>query len=248
MTDQERYIEKVQKLLRKAESTTPEEAEALVEKAQELMTAHAINEAMLAHRRQEPSDRVGRERIELTGHYAKAESAILSAVARANNCRVAFSPTMKRDLEHIWINGFTRDVARTGMLFSSLLIQAHGAMWTWWKEEREVNPPVSRRDGYYSRRAFLFGFGVAVNRRLDAARVRVEEVLADEDTSVALVVRDRRTQVKDWVDSTYGHLTTHRVGASVLPGGAAGAGREAGERADIGMSDRVKGGGGELPA
>ena len=44
MTDlQEKYAEKIAKLLAKAESTTPAEAELLLEKAQSLMSQYAVD-------------------------------------------------------------------------------------------------------------------------------------------------------------------------------------------------------------
>src|SRR5437868_13324419 len=44
---QDKWADKIAALLRKAESTTPEEAELLMAKAQELMAKYAIDEAML---------------------------------------------------------------------------------------------------------------------------------------------------------------------------------------------------------
>jgi hypothetical protein len=80
-------LERVRKLLAKAESTSFEpEALVLFAKAQQLMQAHAITQAMLAKER-------GSDRkpivfsVTIPAPYAREKAALLHQVARANRCR-----------------------------------------------------------------------------------------------------------------------------------------------------------------
>src|SRR3546814_13183034 len=76
-------------MLAKAESTQfPAEAEALLAKAQELMSRHAIDEAMLQSAGRAASDAVTTTVVVTTAHYAGAKASLLGAIAAANHCRV----------------------------------------------------------------------------------------------------------------------------------------------------------------
>ena len=76
-------------MLAKAESTDfPDEAEALLAKAQELMARHAIDDAMLARAGRRASDTVDTRTILVEAPYATAKASLLGAVAQANGCRV----------------------------------------------------------------------------------------------------------------------------------------------------------------
>src|SRR4026208_2027649 len=100
MSKQEKYAEKIAALLRKAESTTPEEAELLVEKAQQLMTQYAISEAMLDAARGVERDEIDQTPIKMTGVFREAIGELLWAIAASNNCRAVHMPDMKmRDEE-----------------------------------------------------------------------------------------------------------------------------------------------------
>ena len=86
----EHYADKIAKLLAKAESTTPEEAESLVAKAQELMTAYAVSEAMIDSVRGIERDEIGQD--EYVGIFRAAVADIGRAVARANGWRPKDTP------------------------------------------------------------------------------------------------------------------------------------------------------------
>src|SRR4051794_139851 len=91
MEGSERYAEKIAKLLAKAESTTPEEAELLIGKAQQLMTEYAISEAMIDAARGVSVDEIEQCRFAYGGFLRKDLGEIAWAVLRANDCKGVYS-------------------------------------------------------------------------------------------------------------------------------------------------------------
>src|SRR5512134_846180 len=85
MTTQEAWADKISKLLRKAETTTPEEAEALYAKAQELMAKYAIDEAMLRRAGELSTDEILEEEFVITGIYRFPLSHLCAYVIRNND-------------------------------------------------------------------------------------------------------------------------------------------------------------------
>src|SRR3546814_6950063 len=82
-------LRRVQAMLAKAESTQfPAEAEALLAKAQELMSRHAIDEAMLQSAGRAASDAVTTTAVVTTAPYAGAQASLLGAIAAAHQPRV----------------------------------------------------------------------------------------------------------------------------------------------------------------
>ena len=111
-------------LLAKAESTSfPEEAEALTAKAQELMSRHAVDRALVDAAAAGATSAVGR-RLGLDDPYAGAKSLLLSEVAEANGCRSVWS----KDLGFATVFGQEADIDSVELLFTSLLGQATAAM------------------------------------------------------------------------------------------------------------------------
>ena len=111
-----RVLHRVRGLLAKAESTTfPDEAEALTAKAQQLMTRHAIDRAMI-----EPDGGPGAapssRRLGIDDPYASAKSHLLHHVAAASNCRVVFS----KDLGFSTVFGFDSELDAVELLFTSV--------------------------------------------------------------------------------------------------------------------------------
>jgi hypothetical protein len=110
---------KIRALLSKAEATTfSEEADAFTEKAQDLMTRYAIDEALLddadGHRE------VDTIRIHVENPYAQAKAQLLSTVGAVNRVRVIW------DDHHGMATavGMAIDLQLVEMLFTSLLVQA----------------------------------------------------------------------------------------------------------------------------
>jgi hypothetical protein len=271
MTEQEKYAGKIAKLLAKAESTTPEEAEACIAKAQELMTAYAISEALVDKARGVERDEIGQREFPFVGIYRMATVNIAYGVLAANNCKSVYQENRGGWPETVTVDGkdymdstivvgtgFQSDLERGSLLISSLMVQAVRDLKAWERSESSLGW-VGRSAAYKMKRQFLFSWAATVRARLMEAKRAGEKtaaaeeakrarVAADEATeSVALVLRDRKDRVEDWFDKRYGKSlrTVHRNYSS---GGwsAADAGRAAGSRADIGQPGL--GGRGALPA
>jgi cytosine/adenosine deaminase-related metal-dependent hydrolase len=93
MTSNNPLLERVRKLLAKAEaqSVTPAEAEALTAKAAELMARYGIDRALLAAQRPEtdhPADR----KVDVDNPWARVQAHLLCGLASAMRCRCVILP------------------------------------------------------------------------------------------------------------------------------------------------------------
>ena len=88
----DRALRRIRGLLAKAESTEfPDEAEALTAKAQELMTRHAVDAALLdGGPTSSGSAAVGTRRVHVQDPYVRAKMQLLAAVAEANDVRLVW--------------------------------------------------------------------------------------------------------------------------------------------------------------
>lgn len=208
----QRVLARVRALLAKAESTEfDEEAEALTAKAQELITRHAIADALLhsAGHTAEPSIR----RVPVDRPYPDAKAALLAAVAAANRCRAVHTP----DLGWLTLFGYDVDLDAVELLGASLLAQATGAM--------ARQGPRRAHDGRSTtrsfRRAFLFGFAARIGERLrEAADREVRDEAEHARLLPVLAARDAR--VDDAVTASYGHLERRATSISNATGWTAG--------------------------
>lgn len=222
-----RLLATVRALLAKAESTTfPEEADALTAKAQQLMSRHAIDAAMVddgAGRRVEPDHR----RLVIDPPYASAKLTVLGGVAGANRCQVVFSD--QDDRAHLF--GFPVDLDVVEVLYTSLLLQATAAM--------TVAGPQKDRSGRTRtrsfRHAFLLAFAARVAERLEEASIRsVNDADADHRGALVPVLARRQAAVDGELRRAFPHLRTRRLSVSSPEGVAAG--RTAADRADLGSA------------
>jgi hypothetical protein len=222
----DRVLRRIRGLLAKAESTEfAEEAEALTAKAQELMTRHALDAALLEVG---PSvaggPAVATRRVHVREPYVRAKMQLLAAVAEAN------------DVQTVWYQGLgianlvgvRADVAAVELLFTSLLLQAAQAMTV-------AERPLGRESTSRSfRRSFLLGYGNRIGERLQAARQRATaEAAADHGVDLLPVLRSRQAAVEERVSELFPRVRSTRSRASVDAGGWY-AGREAADRADVG--------------
>lgn len=247
-TVQAKYADRIAKLLRKAESTTPEEAEALVAKAQALMTQYAIDEIMLAQvQGRQLQDEIVEETIQYTGIFMTVILDVGFTIARFNDCRGFFSKHdyAKPKRVDLHVIGYKSDVERVRLLDASLQIQCSRALTEWRRTSSEAL--FSKMESFKQRRQFIVGFNQGLSSQLAAARragleaaaqteAQRSKVAADVATqSVALVLRDRKSQVDDWYDRTYGR-SLRKVSRRYSSGGASAhsAGVAAGRSADTG--------------
>lgn len=116
-------VRRVRKLLAKAESTSfDEEADSLTAKAHELMTKHAIDQAVLQDA--EPGDVPCMIRVPIDAPYADAKSFLLQTVAAGHRCRSIFLTGL--DLSSVV--GHAGDLRAVELIFTSLLVQAQHAL------------------------------------------------------------------------------------------------------------------------
>jgi hypothetical protein len=233
-------LEKIRALLDKAESTAkefPAEAEALTNKAMELMERYRIDEAMIADAR--PAQDRGKI-IETmifagAGPYVNARIRLACNIAESHSVRVVL--TKDCDGKMIHLIGYETDVELTEMLYTSLLVQATGSM-----NSSEVN--AAKPDYVHAtafRRSFLLAFGDAIGYRLREASRVASITTQDTGRSVALVLADRKTAVDENVLLRYGKLRTARPTAAASSSAGTLAGFQAAQKADLGTNRRVNG-------
>ncbi|WP_137160472.1 DUF2786 domain-containing protein [Blastococcus sp. CCUG 61487] len=220
----DRALRRIRGLLAKAESTEfAEEAEALTAKAQELMTRHAVDVALLAPDAP-PAGDVATRRVHVGDPYVRAKMQVLAAVAEANDVRLVWY----QGIGIANLVGARADLDAVELLFTSLLLQVAQAL-----------AAAERRDGRRSasrtfRRAFLLGYGQRIGERLQTARREATTAAAEESGLDLLpVLRNRREAVDAAVTELFPKVRASRSRASVDAGGWY-AGRSAAERADVG--------------
>jgi Protein of unknown function (DUF2786) len=138
MTSDNTLLERVRKLLAKAEAqgVTLAEAEALTAKAAELMTRYGIDRALLAAERPDtdhPADRV----IEIANPWARVQAHLLCGLASAMHCQSVILPRSGSGTR-IHMFGFASDIERTEILYTSVLVQM-------WQGLVAAQVPVSGR-------------------------------------------------------------------------------------------------------
>lgn len=196
-------LERVRALLAKAESTQFEsEAIAFTAKAQELMTKHALDQAMLAGADSGPAT-PGVIRIPIDPPYLDAKALLLQVIAKHSRCQSVLHP----DVEMSSVIGFSTDLEAVELLFTSLLVQAHHSL----AAASVAAPPGSRTRSQSFRAAFLQGFISRIDVRLAAVNsVAFDEAKAQADTFLP-VLRSRDEQISEFVEQRFSALTSSRV-------------------------------------
>jgi hypothetical protein len=230
--EQETVAEKILKLLAKAESTTAEEAEALLEKAAALQAKYSIDQAMLRMAGKTGGVGVIEKVLTVKGGYAYALQQLALRIGRGNY-KVVY-----------WI-GHADDVADAEVLYTSLLIQqeraAREAMKSF-KEDPWSNVKVGSQR-YQFKRSFMVGFADGVGEILVRAKKEATKQAEEQhgSDSVALVLVDRKDEIDHFYQDKYaGRVKSHRDRNRVGHGYSGG--REAGLNADVGGRAAVGGG------
>jgi hypothetical protein len=197
-----RTLERVRALLAKAEATDfPEEAETYTAKAQELMTRHSIDYAMLGAPKEDKQQPTGR-RIAVDNPYEAPKAILLDVTAAANRCHAVWSRTYGFST----VVGFAADVAATEVLFTSLLLQATAAL----------RAAGSAKDGRTTsfRRSFLTAYANRIGQRLDQAnRSAIDDASRDYGGNLLPVLASRADAVKVAVDQMFPALSFHSLNA-----------------------------------
>jgi Protein of unknown function (DUF2786) len=223
-------LARVRKLLAKAESAgvTAAEAQALTAKAAELMAKYGIDRALLAAERPDtdrPADRV----IDVGNPWARVQAHLLCGLASALRCQCVILPHPGPG-SRIHVFGFSSDIERTDVLYTSLLVQM-------WQGLATAQVPAWSRSPRAWRRSWLLGFATAVVARVRAAEHEAESraagPAAGSGSRTALVLADRSRVIRHNIEQAYPKTRTSRVTYS---GNGYGAGYTQGQRADIGTT------------
>jgi Protein of unknown function (DUF2786) len=225
-------LDRVRKLLAKAEDEgcSPAEAEALTAKAAELMARYGIDRALLGAMHPEtdkPSDRV----FSLDNPWGDVKRHLLAGLALALRCQCVQTRSPEGVRLHIF--GYTSDLERADILFTSLLVQMARAL------AHQAVPGYGGTARAW-RRSWMLGYCTAVVTRVraaeEAAAASASESVAETEAtttgqSAALVLADRSLTVQGQVAAAYPRLRKTRVTYS---GGGYSDGYREGQRADIG--------------
>jgi hypothetical protein len=243
----DKKINVINGLLRKAESTTPEEAELLFAKAAELMAKYQIDEAMLRAQQPQARGTVQREKFVTVSiwRYPVAEMKWRVATAMGlkviklhSNEWVEVDGKLYKETERHEMFGFQEDLDHFKMIIQSLEIQMLRAELAWWSQHSDAYRSQTKSAQHKARRGFMFGFaGGAAEKYAEVGRKAKAEAEKEHGTSgVELVLRDKSLAIQDAFHEAY--PSTRSVADRKSRGDvfANSKGREAGRNADVGTA------------
>lgn len=235
---EERYADKIAKLLRKAEGTDNEdEARIFTAHAAALMMKHGIDqarvEALMA-----PDDARREEiktvAIRLTGSYRLALRRIaFCVVSGLGTCREFYVPHRKYDV--FYVVGHASDVDAAMVLITSIGMQSSDALKRWWVTERHwYDTP---REKFRARRQFLISFGDGVWDRLVRQREASMTKAEAAEPGTALAVVDRAAHLDAHMDEQHPDILAARPSRMIGDGNAMVAGLQAGRLARVNTTE-----------
>lgn len=227
----EAKLDLIAKLLAKAESTTPEEAEALTEHAARLMVKYGIDQARIDERRARgghPPEEIVQERMVFTGAYARDLRDLGGAVAHAVGTIRPLQAELAGVGSILILVGYASDVRQAQVLIGSLRIQAMVAMRAWWDAARVAYEWHTESERRRARSGFVRGFGGGAAARIAENRNAVVE---EAGSGTDLVLASRRQRVDAFVDGMPIRRARRRSGADA---GAYVSGHRSGRQANTG--------------
>jgi hypothetical protein len=217
--EEDRVFARIRRLLTKAESSGfPEEADAFMAKAQELMTRYSIDRTMVEagdDAKGDSASQVEARRVWLEDPYLGAKSLLLANVASANRCRSVVDPVFGFST----LVGHPGDLDATELLFTSLLVQAMRRI-----SALGSDPTFGRRSRKPSyRRSFLVAYAGRIGARLREATETVT-VAADNALGHSLlpVLAHREEKLDAAVGALFGELKELQYSLTDVAGWAAG--------------------------
>jgi hypothetical protein len=221
----------IRALLAKAEASTFDaEAESFTVKAQELMTRHSIDAAVVASAAHSGDRTSGVEsrRVHIDSPYADEKATFLSIIGNVNGVRSVWLQWAG----FVTIMGFPIDLHLTDVLFTSLLVQATTA-----SAEATAHDPRQRTPSF--RRAFLVSYAQRIGERLEAAKVRTEsKAAAAYGSNLLPILADRAAAVEEAYDRAFPDARPMK--SRSFDAGGWHAGRNAAERAHIGAGEAIE--------
>jgi hypothetical protein len=227
----DKMFEKVRALLAKAESTTfSDEADALVAKAQELISKYSIDVSLMTPSGANSASPLTRE-IRLDDPYARAKFSLFTAVAQNNDCHALWTEYTKTAT----VFGLEHDIVSVELLYSSLLLQATTALLAAGSHTDAFGRSVTRS----FRRTFLLAYAYRIGARLQAARTTaVDDAVVEHGTEVGLVLASKREAVTEAFQVQFPNVASMRQSASNAAGYAAGV--RAADAAYLGVTKRIQ--------
>ena len=230
-----KVLRTVRALLAQAEGTDFEaEADTFTAKAQEMMTRHSIDAAMLAVDAHAACSVGGAgitsRRVHIENPYAPEKATFLSMLAEVNGVRCVWSDWCG----FATLMGFPVDLQLTELLFTSLLVQAA-------QSSAQAVSKDPRRKAPTFKRAFLVSFANRIAERLEeAGRAGRSDAEATYGSALAPVLASRATAVEAAYTAAFPNVKPMRSRSYDAAGWWAG--RAAADHADIGASTSLPGG------
>lgn len=238
----DKKIDLIAQMLAKAESTTPEEAEALTAAAEKLMVKYMVDQAVIDARRAksgQASEKIITKLIHFTGAYRGEMLHLSDMVGMGLGTLRVLQQTGNNNGKTFttWLIGFESDVAQAEILINSLQIQAAVAVRAWWKENKEEHSWRNAYEQEKERRSFVHGFGTGAGHRIRESRLTV---ISESKTGTDLVLVDRKAKVNAHIEETM--KTGKARGRTATGGGSAGIeGYKAGQNANTGTKSVSQG-------
>lgn len=236
----EKKIDLIAQLLAKAESTTPEEAQALTEAAARLMTKYMIDEATIAARRAKQgtgkAEQIVQVHHDLVGSYRKALLNVWVSIGSAYGPIKFLKGNDNGKFIRLYVIGFESDVQQFVTLGKSLEIQGAVALRDWWKTNKPLYAGVRSYEQWEARSSFLNGFGRGAASRITDGKA---QAVSEAGPGTELVLADRSAAVEEHYDNM-----AKGKGRSMkysYDGAAHGAGHTAGRNANTGGRSMTQG-------
>jgi hypothetical protein len=226
MTTNKDILEKIRKLLRLADTSrgaTENEAKVALAKAQELMTRHNIDSALLRMERGEASHgfAVDKGKVDLPKTLNPADLMILSLLQAHFNVKTILMPNGRGT--PVDIIGSPADIDFAIYVFQYL----RQTFFRCWNEFKRVHANPDKAS-YYR------GLRDGLNTALKEAKKRAEESYgSDERQTYGLVLVDQQAAIKQYVDEHYGKLRKRSGAGKKMHSGSYTAGESRGRTIQI---------------
>ena len=170
------------------------EADAFTAKAQDLMTRHSIDEALVTAEAGESFD-VSGSKVLIHHPYGLEKASLLHVVAGANRVKAIWNEFAS----FVTLVGVPTDLAQVEMLFTSTLVQATRAM----TQAGEHSFGQDRSSSF--RKAFLSAYAVRIGERLDET---TEQTTASYGSALVPVLQRQTEAVAEEFERLFPHVTS----------------------------------------